>query len=54
MPGGKDIQVTNSNKFQFVDLWYDLWVICSIQVQTMNKVKRSLEAMSKGVSRVIP
>ena len=53
MPGGKDVQVTNQNKFQFVDLWY-MYMLFSIQTQTSNKVKRSLDTIRKGMSKVIP
>jgi E3 ubiquitin-protein ligase NEDD4 len=53
MPGGKDVQVTNQNKFQFVDLWY-MCMLFSIQTQTSNKVKRSLDTIRKGMSKVIP
>lgn len=53
MPDGKDIQVTNQNKFQFVDLWYFCFLF-SIQTQTMNKVKRSLDSIKRGLVRVVP
>lgn len=53
MPGGKDVQVTNQNKFQFVDLWY-MCILFSIQTQTSNKVKRSIDTIRKGLSKVVP
>lgn len=53
MENGKDTQVTNQNKFQFVDLWYD-FLLFSIQTQTTIKVKRSVQSIKKGVSRIIP
>lgn len=46
LPGGKEKQVNNQNKFQFVDL--------CIQTQTILEVKRSIENIKKGVERVIP